>query len=195
MGNPSVQDLHKPTGSNVLAVLCNLTGVATAFASLASGWPTAHAAWTVFMILWLAYFQHTWMTIFHADAHYAAYEGKWHNIRQGMIVGTLLMVPFHVYRHLHIRHHSKMGLPDDFEMWPYCDPSKSLAFRRFFVLCDLLLGWWLGPYIYGRIFFVRNSPISDPKVRRRIRWEYLLIVTCWSGIIALVAYYGAWMLL
>lgn len=187
-----IKALHRATGSNLPAMLLNLAGVGVAVASIATGWPTDHWAWYVLVVAWLAYFQHAWMTIFHEDAHYALYRGKSHNVRNGTIVGTLLMVPFSVYRQVHIRHHSRMSLPEDWELWPYCDPSKSLRFRRIFLFFDIFFGLLLGPYIYGRIYFVKDSPIRDPKLRRRIALEYLLIVAFWGSILALVAYLGAW---
>ncbi len=193
MGEATIQELNNSQASNLPAVLCNALGLSLAMASLATAWPTGHIAWTVFMITWLAYFQHTWMTVFHGEAHYAVYKNKWQNIRGGTIIGTLLMVPFTAYRQVHIRHHAKMNMPDDFELWPYCDPQKSLRFRRIFVILDLLFGWWLGTYIYGRILFVHNSPIKDPKIRRRIIFEYLGIIVFWSAVLGLVAYFGAWM--
>ncbi len=194
MSRKAVRELHQPTGSNVPAMLVNLAGVAVGLASLASGWPTTHPLWIVLLIGGLAYFQHTWTTIFHEDAHYLLYRARWHNIFNGTIVGTLLMVPFTVYRHVHIRHHSKMSSPDDWELWPYCDPGKSLRFRRIFLLFDVLLGGWVAPFIYGRIFFVKHSPLIDPRLRRRIVLEYLLIAGFWGGVIALVAFSGAWWL-
>ncbi|MFQ5412340.1 MAG: fatty acid desaturase family protein [Phycisphaerae bacterium] len=187
-----VKVLHEATGSNLPAMFINLAGVAVALASIASGWPTDHWAWYAGIVAWLAYFHHTWMTIFHEDAHYALYQGKSHNVRNGTIVGTLLMVPFTVYRQVHIRHHNRMNLPEDWELWPYCDPKKSLRFRRVFLFLDIFFGLWVGPVIYGRIFFVKHSPLSDPTMRRRIVWEYVLIVAFWGSLLAVVAYTQAW---
>ncbi|MFQ5501137.1 MAG: fatty acid desaturase family protein [Phycisphaerae bacterium] len=187
-----VKALHQVTGSNLPAMLINLAGVAVAIASIAIGWPTEHWLWYAFVVAWLAYFHHTWMTIFHEDAHFALYQGKSHNVRNGTIVGTLLMVPFTVYRQVHIRHHNRMNCPEDWELWPYCDPNKSLSFRRMFLFFDIFFGLWVGPVIYWRIFFAKNSPLTDPKIRRRITLEFLLIFTFWAGLLAAVAFYNAW---
>lgn len=194
MASSEVRALHQPSGSNVPAMLLNLAGVAIAWASLAWGWPAENLLWTAFVILWLAYFQHTWTTIFHEDAHHALYRARWHNTFNGVIVGTLLMVPFSVYRQVHIRHHAKMSSPEDWELWPYCDPGRTLRFRRIFLFFDIIFGLWAAPYVYGRIFFVRHSPLTDPRLRRRIKLEYLLIVGFWGSIITLVTLTGAWWL-
>ncbi len=144
------------------------------------------------VILWLAYFQYCWTTIFHEDVHLTLYRARWHNHLNGSIVGTLLLVPFSVYRQVHSRHHARMNTPEDWELWPYDDPQKSLAFRRVFAVLDVLLGAWVDPWIYGRIYWVRHSPLREPGLRRRIAFEYALIVVFWGGLLTLVATFGWW---
>ncbi len=189
----ALRELHKPTQSNVPILLVNFAAVAAGVYSLASGWPTTHPLWIAAAILWLAYFQNCWMIIFHEDAHYTLYPTRrWQNIMNGTILGTLMFVPFHVYREVHIRHHGKMNSPGDFELWPYTDPRMSLAFRRIFVFIDIIFGIITGPYIYGRMFWVKDSPIREPRVRRRIALEYVLMVVFWGALLSVVAYYNAW---
>ncbi|HWL94979.1 MAG TPA: fatty acid desaturase [Phycisphaerae bacterium] len=194
MGAVEIKDLHRNPQSNVFPMLLNLAGVAVALVALAKGWPADNWFWIAAWVAWLAYFQHTWMTIFHEDVHYTLYRAKWHNIMNGTIVGTLLTVPFSVYRHVHIRHHNRMNHPEDWELWPYVDPTKSLAFRRWFMVFDLLLGLFAAPYIYSRIFFSKHSPLTEPKQRRRIWLEYGLIVVFWGSLWGIVIYTGAWWL-
>lgn len=192
MAKPAIQALHQPRGGNVPTMLFNLSMVAAAFFSLISGWPTDHPAWIVLVTIVLAYFQHCWTIIFHEDAHYSLYAARWHNIFNGRIVGTLLLIPFEIFRQVHIRHHARMNTPDDFEQWPYCDPTKSLRFRRVFLVIDILLGAWVAPFIYNRAFFVRNTPMKDPAIRRKVWFEFGIMFVFWSVTIGLVAYYGAW---
>jgi len=110
----------------------------------------------------------------------------------GHIIATVLLVPYDVYRQSHIRHHAYLNRPDDWELWPYSDPNASIWFRRIFVWLDLFLGFLTAPYTYGRIYFHRNSPIRDPKLRRRIMIEYVVIVLFWGTILTMVAVKGAW---
>jgi fatty acid desaturase len=190
--DPAVKQLHDERRSNVPAMLFSLLAVALGVISLASGRPTAHPAWIVAVTLALAYFQYCWTSIFHEDVHLALYRARWHNVFNGTIVGTLLMVPFSLYRQVHIRHHNRMNTPDDWELWPYTDPAASLTFRRVFAVLDVLFGAWVGPYIYGRMFWVPGSPLRDPVVRRRIGWEYVLIIVFWGTLLAAVAMNGWW---
>ena len=67
-----------------------------------------------------------------------------------------------------------LNRPDDWELWPYSDPAASRPFRIVFAWCDLLLGFITTPYMYGRIFFHKNSPITAPPTRAAILKEYLL---------------------
>jgi len=188
-----IKDLHQEARSNVPALLVNLAAVGVGVFAIAAEWPTGHPIYLACVMLALAYFQHCWTIIFHEDAHYALYPAKrWHNIFNGTIVGTLLLVPFTIYRQVHIRHHNRMNTPDDWELWPYTDPSRSLTFRRMFVALDVLLGAWVGPYIYDRIFWARNSPMTDPGMRRRVAIEFGLIVLFWGSVLGVVAWYGAW---
>lgn len=194
MGAVEIRELHKNPRSNGLPVVLNLSAVVVALFALAKGWPTEGWFSISFWVIWLSYFQHTWMTIFHEDVHYALYKPKWRNVMNGTIVGTLLTVPFTVYRHVHIRHHNRMNHPEDWELWPYVDPKKSLTFRRIFLVFDVLLGLWVAPFIYARIFFVKDSPITDSAARRRIVIEYLVMFAFWAAIWGLVIYSGEWWL-
>lgn len=194
MGVVEIKDLHRNPMSNAVPILINLSGIVVALVALARGWPGDGWLWTSAWIVWLTYFQHTWMTIFHEDVHYALYRPRWRNILNGTIVGTLLTVPFSVYRQVHIRHHNRMNHPEDWELWPYVDPSKSLTFRRVFLFFDVLLGVWVAPYIYSRIFFSKNSPIKTKAARRGVWLEYSAIVLFWGSIWGLTIYTGEWWL-
>lgn len=85
-----------------------------------------------------------------------------------------------------------MNKPNDWELWPYSDPNKSLTFRRIFVWFDILFGFVTASYTYSRLFFHRNCPILDRGLRRTIIFEYLGIVAFWGSVISCVAIYEVW---
>jgi fatty acid desaturase len=91
-----------------------------------------------------------------------------------------MYVPYTVYRESHIRHHSRLNRPDDWELWPYSNPRRSRTFRRVFVFFDIVLGFLVAPFIYSRIFFHRDSPLKNPAIRRAIALEYLGIALFWG---------------
>jgi len=118
---------------------------------------------------------------FHESVHQTM--GRWRNanIWFGRVVGTVLGIPYSTYRETHIRHHAYMNTPDDYELWPYSDPSASLAFRRAFILFNFFGGVVSEPIVYGRIYFSRKSPLGA-QARRTIRREYQAMAAIWGAI-------------
>ena len=187
-----IKALRLRKGSNIPALLFNIMAVLGLVAMLATGWPSGHPAFIAALILALVYFEHCWTIIFHEDAHLMLYRARWHNYFNGVLVGTLLLTPFTIYRQSHIRHHSKMNSPEDWELWPYVDPQTTPRFRRLFVVFDILLGLVVGPWTYARIFFHKDSPLTEPRIRRQIRLEYAIMIVFWAALLTLVAWGGFW---
>lgn len=160
--------------------------------ALAAGYPSEHWAVRVGWTLWTSYFLFCWTSVFHETAHQTLPKPKWYNVLLGRAIGTILLTPYNVYRESHIRHHAYLNRPNDWELWPYSDPRTSLAFRRMYVWFDLVFGAVSSPFIYSRIYFHKESPISNPKVRRAIRNEYVAIVLFWGGLAAWLTYSGHW---
>jgi fatty acid desaturase len=126
------------------------------------------AAWVVF----LAY---CWFCIggsFHEAAHQTLFRNPALNLWYGRVLGLLMGIPYTAYRESHRRHHAYLNTSADYELWPYCDPRCSLAFRRLFVWVDLVFGVITAPVIYTRIYFV-NDPRLPKDARRQIGWELL----------------------
>ena len=71
----------------------------------------------------------------------------------GRVIGTMIGVPYSIYRESHIRHHAYLNKPYDWELWPYSDPKASLWFRRVFVWFDLFLGMLGAMATYGDCSF------------------------------------------
>lgn len=189
----AIKGLHQSTRSNVPVMLFNLAAVAGGAASICTGWPTVHPLWIAAVVLWIAYFQHCWTIIFHEDVHFSLYpNARWHNVLNGSIISLLVMVPFNVFRQVHLRHHSKMNSPEDGELWPYVEPRTSVGFRRLFLVVDLILGLWAAPFIYNRVFFLRDTHIRDPKLRRRIWMEFAGITVFWACLLGFVTWKGYW---
>ena len=155
-------------------------------------WPIDHwsasAAWMIFSGFTFL----CWTSCFHETAHQTLTRSRAVSVFLGRLLGCLALIPYNVYRESHIRHHAYLNKPNDWELWPYSDPSRSLAFRRVFVWVDLFLGVVTAPYIYGRIYFHRNSPIKNPDLRRTIRNEYFGLVAFWAVVLTMVGRFGNW---
>ena len=100
----------------------------------------------------------------------------------GRLIGTVLGIPYTVYKEVHMRHHAYLNTPIDWEMWPYTDPRASLRFRRIFVWFDIVFAVVATPMIWGRICFSRESPVPA-KIRRTMKLEYCGVAAFWLGTI------------
>ncbi len=140
---------------------------------------------------WVAFLTFCWFCVsgsFHESVHLTLFKDASRNVLFGRWLGIMIGIPYSVYRETHRRHHACLNTDGDYELWPYSDPRASLAFRRVFVWIDLLGGVVTAPYIYGRIYFLRDPRLS-PAVLRAIFWEYVSILMAWLGFtIALVAW-------
>lgn len=160
--------------------------------ALAVGWPNdslaAQIPWTIFT----AYCMFCWTSCFHETAHQTLTSRRQTSILLGRIVGTLMFVPYSVYRESHIRHHAYLNKPYDWELWPYSDPKMSLTFRRVFIWFDFFLGSFLAMLTYGRIVFHRNSPLTDQRLRRTIYLEYAGAVVFWAVLFTVFTLTDTW---
>jgi fatty acid desaturase len=186
----TADELHDLEETSTLSRFLCLPLAAIGLVALAYRWPGPEwywqAAWTVFTSYWLF----CWTSCFHETAHQTLCSSKAFSIALGRVLGTAMGVPYTVYRESHIRHHAYLNKPRDWELWPYSDPRTSTAFRRVFVWIDLILGFVVSPYIYGRIFFDKESPLTKPEVRRTVRLEYAVIFLFWGGLFAAAGVYG-----
>jgi len=184
-----LQDLEQTT---VWSRLFCVPAGAIGFAALISQWPSGDLAWTVAWQLFASYALFCWTNCFHETAHHTLCGSKAVSMALGRVLGTVMLLPYSVYRESHIRHHAYLNKPRDWELWPYSDPGTSRTFRRLFVWLDLLLGFVVSPLTYSRIYFSRNCPIRQRSVLRTIAWEYAALVAFWGTVLALVAWNGAW---
>ncbi|MFO1020159.1 MAG: fatty acid desaturase [Planctomycetales bacterium] len=165
--------------------------LALAYSSHHPAWINEYV-WIGFWGLYTSYFLFTWTSCFHETAHQTLNSNKMFSILLGRALGTAMFVPYTVYRESHIRHHAYLNKPNDWELWPYSDPSTSVWFRRAFVWVDLLGGVAMAPIVYGRLFFHKHSPLKTPEIRRTIWLEYAAIVVVWGAIFSALTYYGTW---
>lgn len=156
--------------------------------------PSPHWGWQTFWIVFTGYMFLCWGSCLHECAHQTLSGSRRLSIWLGRLLGAFMWIPYTVYRESHIRHHAYLNTPGDWELWPYSDPTRSKTFRRLFVVLDLVLGAYVIAWIYGRIFFHRNSPITSPTKRRAIRLEYLGSVVLWTALTVQIAFErGAWL--
>lgn len=167
-------------------------GMVAGSSALFFGWPSDHPAVVVTLWLVTAYMMFCATSCLHEAVHQTLWPSKRASIIMGRVIGTFILIPYTAYRETHIYHHAYLNRPEDWELWPYTDPKCSLGFRRVFVWCDLLLGWLVTPFIFGRIYFSKQSPLRKSSIRRIIRNEYFLIAGFWILLIGIVLASGYW---
>ena len=158
---------------------------------LIHGWLGDHPLTIAALVGVTAYFFFCWTSLFHETVHQTLTGNKTLDVIFGHVVGTLVLVPYAVYRGSHMRHHAYLNTPEDWELWPYCDPSKPKWFRRAFAWFDLLVGVLGAPIAYGRIYFHKDSPLR-PAERREAFWGYVAIALFWGTFYTFVAAFGLW---
>jgi fatty acid desaturase len=160
---------------------------------LARPWPADTWAVRVVWTSFTAYFLFCWTSCFHETAHQTLTKWRWLDITLGRILGTLMYVPYTVYRESHVRHHAYVNRPNDWELWPYSNPNCSRAFRRVFAVFDIVLGFIASPYIYSRIFFHPDSPLKRRAMRRTVWFEYFAIILFWGLVFGKLTYTHTWL--
>ena len=143
---------------------------------------------------WVALLTFCWFCVsgaYHEAAHQTLFRRPFWNLWFGRGLGVLVLVPYTAFRETHRWHHAYLNTPDDYELWPYCDPRCSLAFRRMFVWLEILGGVLVAPYIYCRIYFV-GEPRLKPDARRTIFREMVATGVIWGLVLTgLVAWANA----
>lgn len=141
-------------------------------------------------IIWIPLLTYSWFCI-GGLSHELVHDNLGSNPRLtklvARILGTVVGIPYTVYREVHMRHHAYLNTPQDWEMWPYGDPKASLHFRRIFVWFDVVFSIIATPIIWGRICFSQHSPVT-PQIRRTMKIEYLAVAGFWLGLIGI----GIW---
>jgi len=155
-------------------------------------WPADHPGWQIFWTGFTAYCMFCWTSCLHETAHQTLTSNRATSIWLGRVIGTLIGVPYSVYRESHIRHHAYLNKPYDWELWPYSDPKASLGFRRVFAMFDLFLGMFGAMVTYGRLYIHRDSPLTDKSLRRTIAWEYAFCFAFWGSLFAVFTATNTW---
>ena len=162
-----------------------------AYPAFVMGW--GGDAWFV-RAAWVVFLAYCWFCIggsFHEAAHQTLFRNAALNLWYGRVLGLLMGIPYTAYRESHRRHHAYLNTSADYELWPYSDPTCSLAFRRAFVWLDLFFGVVTAPVIYTRIYFV-NDPRLPQDARRQISWELVAGGLFFAGMIAAFAGWAGW---
>ena len=144
------------------------------------------------LILLSSHFMHAMLIAFHEAAHGILRKNRTWNEFDGLLVGVSSLTSLTLYRVLHQQHHVNVASEKDVELWPFVDPGQPLWWRRLAAFLELNFGYFYTPWLFWRFFFMRNSPITNRRARRRIWMEFLLMVSFWTAVLAVVIKFDAW---
>jgi fatty acid desaturase len=141
--------------------------------------PSLPLVWQILAIAGVGYFWFNVAGSFHEVVHHTLFRSEAANVWLGRMIGSFVAIPYTAYKESHRLHHAYLNTPQDTELWPYSDPSWSRRSRLFFAWADILISIILTPIIYGRVYWMRNSPLK-PQTLRTIRREYLGLLAAWG---------------
>lgn len=143
------------------------------------------------LVLISSHLMHGMLVGFHEATHGLLRKNRLLNEIDGIIIGTLSLMSFSLYRAAHQLHHAHLATQRDEELWPFTDPKMPRGARIFAAVCELTMGLFFTPFLFLRTFLRAGSPIRNRKLRRRIWWEFALIAVVWTGLLATVGWWHA----
>jgi len=159
-------------------------------------WATVWSGWIWFavpFVLVAAHLMHGMLIGFHEASHGLLRKSRRLNELDGVIMGVFSFLPFSLYRVVHQMHHVHLATERDTELWPFVLTKVPRWRRCLAALLELTVGLFYSPFIFLRVFLPSTSShVRSRKVRRRIWAELGLSVTVWTGILAVVAFFGLW---
>ena len=156
---------------------------------------SVHHGWIWLMVplsLIASHLMHGLLIGFHEATHGSLRKHRLANEIDGVLLGIGSYISFTLYRVTHQTHHMHLAGEKDVELWPFVDPKKPRWARRLAAFIELNFGLVFTPFLFWRVFFQRDSPIKNKRVRRKIWFEGAQILVFWGVIYFIVARYNLW---
>ena len=139
-----------------------------------------------------SHLMHGIMIGFHEASHGLLRKSRLLNELDGIIIGTLSMLSFSLYRAAHQLHHAYLASERDEELWPFVHPGIPRGARVLAAVIELTMGLLFTPSLFVRTFLRAGSPIRNKTLRRRIWAEFAVMAVTWTAILTAVAVFDAW---
>jgi fatty acid desaturase len=172
----------------------SLIGAALLLSQVALGFAVYYQSWwlAALLVIPVSHFMHGALIGFHEASHGLLRKNRTLNEVDGVLAGMLSFMSFTLYRVAHQTHHSHLATERDVELWPFVKADCPRWARRLTAAIELNAGLLFTPFLFWRLFFVRNSIVRNRKVRRRIWGEFFLIIGFWSALIQAVNHWQVW---
>ncbi len=148
--------------------------------------------WPLMLLSWalMAHLGHSKLIMFHEAAHGILAPSRLRNEWPGIVIGTLALVPFSLYRFVHAQHHGHIATERDLELWPFVDTTTPRWFRVLVACARLCLGYFVTPMIFAHALTAWGRMSRTTRVR--IVSEYAVMAAFWAGLLTLVTIRGWW---
>jgi fatty acid desaturase len=144
------------------------------------------------LVLVSSHLMHSMLIGFHEASHGLLRKSRILNEIDGIIIGTLGLMSFSLYRAAHQLHHAYLASERDDELWPFVHPKMPRGVRVLAAVLELTMGLLFTPFLFARTFLRHGSPIRNKQLRRRIWMEYVVMAIIWTAILTVLAVFDAW---
>ena len=146
----------------------------------------------VALVLVTSHLMHGVLIGLHEAAHGLLRKSRRFNEFDGVVIGTLGLMSFSLYRVVHQTHHAHLTTERDYEFWPLSKTSTPRWIRCLAAFFELNFGMFYTPFVFVRAFLCSPSPVRNKRVRRRIWMELALTAVTWTYILWAVAAFDLW---
>lgn len=152
-----------------------------------------HNYWVAVPLVFVtSHLMHGMLIGFHEATHGLLRRSRLLNELDGLIIGTLSLMSFSLYRAAHQLHHAYLASEKDEELWPFIHPTMPRWWRVLAAILELTMGIFFTPFLFVRTFVRNGSPIRNKKLRRRIWREYVGTIVFWAVSLSVIGYFHLW---
>src|SRR5882672_11655960 len=144
------------------------------------------------LVLVSSHLMHGMLIGLHEASHGLLRKSRRFNEFDGVVIGTLSLMSFSLYRVVHQTHHAYLATERDYEFWPFSHTTVPRWQRCLAAFIELNFGFFFTPLVFWRTFFISPSPVRSKKVRRRVWAELAMMVTIWTLVLSAVSIFGLW---
>ncbi|MEP6671514.1 MAG: fatty acid desaturase [Chthoniobacter sp.] len=145
------------------------------------------------LVLVTSHLMHGMLIGFHEATHGLLRKSRILNEIDGLIIGTLSIMSFSLYRAAHQLHHAYLASERDDELWPFIHPTMPRWWRVSAAILELTMGLFFTPFLFIRTFLREGSPIRNKKLRRRIWTEFAATAFVWAVVLSVIGNFHLWL--
>jgi len=144
------------------------------------------------LVLVVSHLMHGILIGLHEAAHGLLRKNRGFNEFDGVVIATLGLMSFSLYRAVHQTHHAYLATERDCEFWPLSQTTTPRWKRCLAAFIELNLGLFYSPFLFLRAFLCSRSPVRSKRVRRRVWAELVLTTVVWAFVLWTTATFGLW---